>query len=148
VNEPGFAGQQPQLGEVELLQLGIYPIFLRVLIRTWPVARESYTVAGAVRDWLPKGIKNLGAGTVDGYRITLSRRSARPSFHASARLLRSSGLSGSMDRAGAASAALSLEVAPLECHASASGEASRSVWRLPLLGGSGTWHVRRITRPS
>jgi hypothetical protein len=27
-------------------------------------------------------------------------------------------------------------------------EASRSVWRLPLLGGSITWHVRRITRLS
>jgi hypothetical protein len=36
---------------------------------------------------------------------------------------------------------------PLSCQ-SAATEASRSVWRLPLLGGSITWHVRRTTRPS
>ena len=30
---------------------------------------DAYTVADAVRDWLAKGTKDLGAGTVDGYRI-------------------------------------------------------------------------------
>jgi integrase len=32
-------------------------------------ASESYTVTDAVTDWLAKGTKNLGPGTVDGYRI-------------------------------------------------------------------------------
>ncbi len=32
-------------------------------------ASDAYTVADAVRDWLAKGTKNLGAGTVDGYRM-------------------------------------------------------------------------------
>jgi len=32
-------------------------------------ADDAYTVADAVGDWLTKGTKNLGAGTVDGYRI-------------------------------------------------------------------------------
>jgi integrase len=30
---------------------------------------DDYTVADAVRDWLAKGTKGLGAGTIDGYRI-------------------------------------------------------------------------------
>ena len=30
---------------------------------------DNYTVADAVRDWLTKGTRNLGKGTVDGYRI-------------------------------------------------------------------------------
>jgi hypothetical protein len=32
-------------------------------------ASPNYTVANAVEDWLAKGTKNLGQGTVDGYRI-------------------------------------------------------------------------------
>ena len=32
-------------------------------------ASDAYTVADAVRDWLAKGTKKLGAGTVEGYRI-------------------------------------------------------------------------------
>jgi integrase len=37
-------------------------------------ASDAYTVAEAVDDWLAKGTKNLGAGTIDGYRTLANQR--------------------------------------------------------------------------